>query len=97
MNVDSRGEATAPSKNWVKWANLGIFLLFLAGRCGKCEITTNYVIVVPKEMKTNVLQSETFISHSILFLVRVEIMATGTFLSMRIFKMKPTQNINAKS
>ena len=30
-------------------------------------------------MKTNVLQSETFISHSILFLVRVEIMATGTF------------------
>ena len=52
-NVDSCGVAAACSKNWVKWANLGIFCYFLLGDVEKCELTTNHVMMVSKSMKTN--------------------------------------------
>ena len=41
------------NQNWVKWANLGIFCYFLLGDVEKCELTTNYVMMVSKNMKTN--------------------------------------------
>ena len=53
LNVDSRGEAAAPSKNLVKWANSGIFCYFLLGGVEIFELTTNYVIMISKNMKTN--------------------------------------------
>ena len=69
MNVDSRGEAAAPDKNWVKWANLGIFCW--GGVDQLCDKGFQYY-----ENKCKFLQSETLKSHSILFLKQVEIMAT---------------------
>ena len=51
LNVNSCGEAAARSKNWVKWANLGIFCYFLPGDAEKCELTTNYVIKVSEKHK----------------------------------------------
>ena len=43
------------NQNWVKWANLGIFCHFLLGDVEKCELTTNYVMMVSKNMKTSAI------------------------------------------
>ena len=53
LNIDSCGEAAARSKNWVKWANLGILCYFMSGGVERCELPTNYVMMVSKNMKTN--------------------------------------------
>ena len=38
---------------WEKWARLSLFCYFLLGGVEKCELSTDYVIMVSKNMKTN--------------------------------------------
>ena len=50
LNVDSCGKAAARGKNWVYWANFSIFCWEL---WKKCELTTDYAMIVSKNTKTN--------------------------------------------
>ena len=69
MNVDSSGEAAARGKDWVKWANCGVEKMLTY-----CQLCDNGFKKYEKKCKF--LQSETLISHSILLIEQVEIMAT---------------------
>ena len=68
------------SKNWVKWADLGLFCYF----CWEVWKNVNLPPIMwcdngfkNYENKCKFIQSETLISHFILFLEQVEIMATA--------------------